>query len=358
MGRTDDHTDNGDLFEHYRIETDAGQKALRIDKFLVNRIDNTSRTRIQNAALAGNIVVNDQPVKPNYKVKPGDIIQILLAHPPREKEILPENIPLNILYEDDTLLVVNKEAGMVVHPGIGNYTGTLVNALMYHLRDIPLFETEEQRPGLVHRIDKNTSGLLVIAKTELALNNLGRQFYEHSTGRKYTALVWGNPGESGTVTGHIGRNPRNRKLMHVFPDGSDGKPAVTHYRLIEDLSYVSLIECELETGRTHQIRAHMSYLNHPLFNDPDYGGNKILRGTTFTKYQQFIRNCFSILPRQALHARYLSFNHPQTGERMEFDSELPDDMNRLIDKWRSYVAGRDERQGAGGREQGEGSNET
>jgi len=358
MGRTDDHTDNGDLFEHYRIETDAGQKALRIDKFLVNRIDNTSRTRIQNAALAGNIVVNDQPVKPNYKVKPGDIIQILLAHPPREKEILPENIPLNILYEDDTLLVVNKEAGMVVHPGIGNYTGTLVNALMYHLRDIPLFETEEQRPGLVHRIDKNTSGLLVIAKTELALNNLGRQFYEHSTGRKYTALVWGNPGESGTVTGHIGRNPRNRKLMHVFPDGSDGKPAVTHYRLIEDLSYVSLIECELETGRTHQIRAHMSYLNHPLFNDPDYGGNKILRGTTFTKYQQFIRNCFSILPRQALHARYLSFNHPQTGESMEFDSELPDDMNRLIDKWRSYVAGRDERQGAGGREQGEGSNET
>ena len=358
MGRTDDHTDNGDLFEHYRIETDAGQKALRIDKFLVNRIDNTSRTRIQNAALAGNIIVNDQPVKPNYKVKPGDIIQILLAHPPREKEILPENIPLNILYEDDTLLVVNKEAGMVVHPGIGNYTGTLVNALMYHLRDIPLFETEEQRPGLVHRIDKNTSGLLVIAKTELALNNLGRQFYEHSTGRKYTALVWGNPGESGTVTGHIGRNPRNRKLMHVFPDGSDGKPAVTHYRLIEDLSYVSLIECELETGRTHQIRAHMSYLNHPLFNDPDYGGNKILRGTTFTKYQQFIRNCFSILPRQALHARYLSFNHPQTGESMEFDSELPDDMNRLIDKWRSYVAGRDERQGAGGREQGEGSNET
>ena len=341
MGRTDDHIENGDLFEHYRIEADAGQKALRIDKFLVNRIDNTSRTRIQNAALAGNIIVNDLPVKPNYKVKPGDIIQILLAHPPREKEILPENLPLNIIYEDDTLLVVNKEAGMVVHPGVGNYTGTLVNALMYYLRDIPLFETGEQRPGLVHRIDKNTSGLLVIAKTEFALNNLGRQFYEHSTGRKYTALVWGNPGQSGTVKGNIGRNPRNRKLMHVFPDGSDGKPAVTHYRLIEDLSYVSLIECELETGRTHQIRAHMSYLNNPLFNDPDYGGDKILRGTTFTKYQQFIRNCFSIMPRQALHARYLSFNHPESGERMEFDSELPDDMNRLIDKWRKYVGGRE-----------------
>jgi len=343
MGRTDDHIENGDLFEHYRIEADAGQKALRIDKFLVNRIDNTSRTRIQNAALAGNIIVNDLPVKPNYKVKPGDIIQILLANPPREKEILPENLPLNVIYEDDTLLVVNKEAGMVVHPGVGNYSGTLVNALMYHLRDIPLFKTGEQRPGLVHRIDKNTSGLLVIAKTEFALNNLGRQFYEHSTGRKYTAIVWGNPGESGTVTGNIGRNPRNRKLMHVFPDGSDGKPAVTHYRLIEDLSYVSLIECELETGRTHQIRAHMSYIKYPLFNDPDYGGDKILRGTTFTKYQQFIRNCFSILPRQALHARYLSFNHPESGERMEFESELPDDMRRVIEKWRIYVAGRDER---------------
>ena len=342
MNKTDDHIDNSELFEHYRIEADARQKALRIDKFLVNRIDNTSRTRIQNAALAGNIIVNDQPVKPNYKVKPGDIIQILLAHPPRETEILPENLPLNILYEDDSLLIVNKEAGMVVHPGVGNYTGTLVNALMHHLRDIPLFKTGELRPGLVHRIDKNTSGLLVIAKTEYALNNLGRQFYEHNTGRKYTALVWGNPGDSGTVTGNIGRNPRNRKLMYVFPDGSDGKPAMTHYRLIEDLSYVSLIECELETGRTHQIRVHMSYLKHPLFNDPDYGGDKILRGTTFTKYQQFVRNCFNIMPRQALHARYLSFNHPASGKRMEFESKLPDDMSQLIEKWRNYIAGRDE----------------
>ncbi|MEA1886861.1 MAG: RluA family pseudouridine synthase, partial [Bacteroidota bacterium] len=299
-------------------------------------------TRIQNAAMAGNIIVNDHAVKPNYRVKPGDIIQILLAHPPREKEILPEDLPLDIVYEDDSILVLNKEAGMVVHPGVGNYTGTLVNALMHHLGDLPLFKSGEIRPGLVHRIDKNTSGLLVVAKTEFALNNLGRQFYEHSTGRQYTAIVWGNPGDSGTIRGNIGRHPGNRKIMHVFPDGNEGKPAVTHYRLIEDLSYISIIECELETGRTHQIRVHMSYIKHPLFNDPDYGGDKILRGTTFTKYQQFIRNCFSIMPRQALHARHLAFNHPVSGKRMEFESELPDDMKMLIDKWRKYLGGREE----------------
>ena len=341
MNTADDYTDNSELFEHHRFEADTGQKPLRIDKFLVNRLDSASRTRIQNAALAGNIIVNDHPVKPNYKIKPGDIIQVLLAHPPREKDIAAENIPLDILYEDDTLLIVNKEAGMVVHPGVGNYSGTLVNALMYHLRDLPLFKSGELRPGLVHRIDKNTSGLLVIAKTEFALNNLGKQFYEHSTGRKYTAVVWGNPGENGTITGHIGRNPRNRKLMYVFPEGNEGKPAITHYRLIEDLSYVSVIECELETGRTHQIRVHMNYIGHPLFNDQDYGGDKILRGTTFSKYQQFIKNCFKIVPRQALHARYLSFNHPESGKRMEFESELPWDMATLIDKWKTYLAGRD-----------------
>jgi len=341
MNTADDYTDNSELFEHHRFEADTGQKPLRIDKFLVNRLDSASRTRIQNAALAGNIIVNDHPVKPNYKIKPGDIIQVLLAHPPREKDIAAENIPLDILYEDDTLLIVNKEAGMVVHPGVGNYSGTLVNALMYHLRDLPLFKSGELRPGLVHRIDKNTSGLLVIAKTEFALNNLGKQFYEHSTGRKYTAVVWGNPGENGTITGHIGRNPRNRKLMYVFPEGNEGKPAITHYRLIEDLSYVSVIECELETGRTHQIRVHMNYIGHPLFNDQDYGGDKILRGTTFSKYQQFIKNCFKIVPRQALHARYLSFNHPESGKRMEFESELPGDMATLIDKWKTYLAGRD-----------------
>ncbi|MGM0666972.1 MAG: RluA family pseudouridine synthase [Bacteroidota bacterium] len=341
MGKRDDNIENEELFEHYRIEADPGQKALRIDKFLSNRIDSTSRTRIQNAALAGNIMVNEKAVKANYKVKPGDVIQVLLAHPPRETELLPENLPLDIRYEDEAILIVNKEAGMVVHPGTGNYSGTLVNALMYHLGDIALFKSGEMRPGLVHRIDKNTSGLLVIAKTEFALNNLGKQFYEHSTGRKYAALVWGNPGNSGTVTGNIGRSPRNRKIMHVFTDGSEGKPAITHYRLIEDLSYVSLLECELETGRTHQIRVHMSYIKHPLFNDPDYGGDKILRGTTFTRYQQFIRNCFNILPRQALHAKYLSFNHPMSGERMEFESELPDDMSRVLEKWRNYIVGRE-----------------
>lgn len=342
MTQTDDHIDSSELFEHYRFEVDPGQKALRIDKYLVNRIDNTSRTRIQNAALAGNIIVNEQPVKPNYKVKPGDIIQVLLAHPPREKEILPEKLPLDILYEDDSILVLNKEAGMVVHPGVGNYTGTLVNALMHHLADLPLFKTGEIRPGLVHRIDKNTSGLLVVAKTEFALNNLGRQFYEHSAGRKYIAIVWGNPGDSGTISGNIGRHPANRKIMHVFPEGNQGKHAVTHFRLIEDLSYISIIECELETGRTHQIRAHMTYIKHPLFNDQEYGGDKILRGTTFTKYQQFVRNCFKIMPRQALHAQYLSFDHPQSGKRMEFESELPGDMKMLIDKWRKYLAGREE----------------
>lgn len=341
MHKRDDDIENEELFEHYRIEADAGQKTLRIDKFLSNRIDSTSRTRIQNAALAGNIMVNDRPVKPNYKVKPGDVIQVLLAHPPRETELLPEKIALDIRYEDEAILIVNKEAGMVVHPGTGNYSGTLVNALMYYLGDLPLFKSGEMRPGLVHRIDKNTSGLLVIAKTEFALNNLGKQFYEHSTGRKYAALVWGNPGESGTVSGNIGRSPRNRKIMHVFTDGSEGKPAITHFRLIEDLSYVSLLECELETGRTHQIRVHMSYIKHPLFNDPDYGGDKILRGTTFTRYQQFIRNCFNILPRQALHAKYLSFNHPVSGERMEFESELPDDMSRVLEKWRKYIVGRE-----------------
>ena len=339
MSNQDENIESNELFEHYRIEADAGQQALRIDKFLFNRIENTSRTRIQNAALAGNILVNDKAVKPNYKVKPGDTIQLLLAHPPREREIEAEDIPLDIIYEDESIIIVDKEAGMVVHPGFGNFTGTLVNALLYYLKDLPLFKSGEVRPGLVHRIDKNTSGLLVIAKNEYALNHLGRQFYEHSAGRKYTALVWGKPGEEGTVTGNIGRNPRNRKLMYVYPDGEEGKHAVTHYRLVEDLSYVSIIECQLETGRTHQIRVHMSYINHPLFNDPDYGGDRILRGTTFTKYRQFIKNCFSIIPRQALHARYLSFDHPETGKRMEFESELPGDMKEVIEKWRSYIAG-------------------
>jgi 23S rRNA pseudouridine1911/1915/1917 synthase len=334
--------DQQELFEHYRFKSDPRQSLLRIDKYLSDRLENTSRTRIQNAANAGNILVNNRPVKPNYKIKPGDIIQIVLPTPPREIELIPENIPLNIVYEDDDVLVVNKEPGMVVHPAYGNYTGTLVNALMWHFKDLPLFNTGETRPGLVHRIDKNTSGILVVAKNEYALNRLSKQFFERTTDRRYNALVWGVPDISeGTITGNVGRNIKDRKIMQVFKDGSDGKPAVTHYKVLEDLGYISLIECKLETGRTHQIRVHFSYIKHPLFNDEEYGGDQILKGTTFTKYQQFIKNCFKILPRQALHAKSLAFDHPVTGKRMSFDSDLPDDMQMVIDKWRKYISGRD-----------------
>ena len=333
--------DQQELFEHYRFKVDPGQSSLRIDKYLSARMEKTSRTRIQDAAVAGNILVNNNPVKPNYKVKPDDIIQIVLPNPPREIELIPENIPINIVYEDDDMVIVNKEAGMVVHPAYGNYRGTLVNALMWHFKDMPVFQTGELRPGLVHRIDKNTSGILVVAKNELALNRLSRQFYERTTDRKYIALVWGVPDPpEGTITGNIGRNIRDRKIMQVFPDGSHGKPAKSHYRVIEDLGYISMVECKLETGRTHQIRAHFSYIKHPLFNDDEYGGEKILKGTSFTKYQQFVRNCFRILPRQALHAKSLALDHPVTGERLFFDSELPDDMRMLIEKWREYISGR------------------
>jgi len=331
-----------ELFEHFRFVVDPRQGLLRIDKFLSSRLENTSRTRIQAAANAGNILVNDIPVKPNYRVKPADVIQIVLPNPPREIELIPQNIPLDIVYEDQDVIVVNKKAGMVVHPAYGNYTGTLINALMYHFKDLPLFQTGELRPGLVHRIDKNTSGLLVIAKNEFAMNRLASQFFNRTTGRRYVALVWGAPDpEEGTVTGHVGRNIRDRKIMQVFPDGSQGKHAVTHYKILEKFSYVSLIECRLETGRTHQIRVHMSYIGHPLFNDEEYGGDRILKGTTFTKYQQFVRNCFEILPRQALHAKSLSFDHPVTGERMSFDSDLPEDMQQAIEKWRAYISGRE-----------------
>jgi 23S rRNA pseudouridine1911/1915/1917 synthase len=334
--------DQQELFEHYRIKADPGQSLLRIDKFLSDRLENASRTRIQNAAIAGNILVNGNPVKPNYKVKPGDIVQVVLPTPPREIELIPENIPLNIVYEDDDVLVVNKSPGMVVHPGYGNYTGTLVNALMWHFKDLPLFNTGESRPGLVHRIDKNTSGILVIAKNEYALYRLSKQFFDRTTDRRYNALVWGVPDPpEGTITGNVGRSIKDRKVMQVFKDDSDGKTAITHYKVIEDLGYISLIECKLETGRTHQIRVHLSHIKHPLFNDEEYGGNKILKGTTFTKYQQFIRNCFNILPRQALHAKSLAFDHPVTGKRLYFDSELPDDMVQVIDKWRKYISGRE-----------------
>ena len=331
-----------ELYEHYRYVVDPGQSMLRIDKYLSARIENVSRTRVQAAAQAGNILVNESAVKPNYRIKPLDVIQILLPNPPREIELIPQDLPVSVVYEDDDLIVVDKAAGMVVHPAYGNYSGTLMNALMYHFRDLPLFNTGELRPGLVHRIDKNTSGLLVVAKNEYAHNKLARQFFNRTTGRLYTALVWGTPEPAeGTITGHVGRNIRDRKIMQVFHDGSQGKHAVTHYRIIEPLGYVSLVECRLETGRTHQIRVHMAWKGHPLFNDEEYGGHRILKGTTFTKYQQFVRNCFEMLPRQALHARTLSFNHPVSGKRLYFESPVPPDMVSVIEKWRNYVSGRD-----------------
>lgn len=324
-----------ELYEHYRFEAGKGQAPLRVDKFLMNLVENATRNKIQQAATAGNIYVNDVSVKSNHKVKANDIVRVLLEHPPYEYLLEPENIPLNIVYEDDQLLVVNKEAGMVVHPGHGNYSGTLVNALAYHFENLPMNSSE--RPGLVHRIDKDTSGLLVIAKTDVAMAHLTKQFAEKTSEREYVAIVWGNMDEEeGTVEGNIGRHVKDRMQMAVFPDGSDGKHAVTHYKVIERLGYVTLVSCKLETGRTHQIRVHMKYIGHTLFNDARYGGDIILKGTTFTKYKQFVDNCFKILPRQALHAKTLGFEHPTTKEFMRFESELPQDMVDCIEKWRTY----------------------
>lgn len=334
-------TESTELFEHHRFVVDKGQEPMRLDKFLVNRLMQTSRTKIQSAAQAGNILVNDNAVKPNYKIKPGEVISIVLPHPPRETEILPENIPLNIVYEDDEILVINKAAGMVVHPGVGNYSGTLINALYYYFRDLPLFMAGEMRPGMVHRLDKNTSGILVIAKTELALNRLAKQFFDRTTKRKYLALVWGDMEEDeGRIEGFIGRDIKDRTRMKVYPSASQGKPAISHYRVIERLGYINLVECRLETGRTHQIRVHFQSIRHPLFNDATYGGDQILKGTTFTKYKQFVQNCFAILPRQALHAQSLGFIHPASGKEMLFESELPEDMTQVIEKWHRYLEGR------------------
>ncbi|WP_066628126.1 RluA family pseudouridine synthase [Labilibacter marinus] len=335
--------EQNEMYEHFRFVTDAGQKQLRIDKFLVNRMENASRNKIQEAASAGNILVDGVAVKANYKIKANETITIVMEYPRREIEIIPEDIPINIHYEDDYLLVINKDPGMVVHPGHGNYSGTLVNALAHHLKGLPLFNAEDPRPGLVHRIDKDTSGLLVVAKTEQAKSHLARQFFDKTTERKYIALVWGDVQEDeGTVTGHIGRSLKNRLQMSVFPDGEFGKHAVTHYKVIERLGYVTMVQCVLETGRTHQIRAHMKYIGHTLFNDARYGGNEILKGTTFTKYKQFVQNCFKMLPRQALHAKSLGFIHPHTGEKMSFTTELPKDMTDTIEKWKGYIASRDE----------------
>ena len=326
-----------DLYEHFRFVADSGQQPLRVDKFLMNRIEKATRNKIQQAAKAGNIRVNDQPVKSNYKVKPADVVTVLFEHPPYEFLLVPEDIPLDIVYEDESVVVVNKPAGMVVHPGHGNYSGTLINALAYHFDNLP--QNSNERPGLVHRIDKDTSGLLVIAKTEDAMTHLAAQFFNKTTEREYLALVWGNvENDSGTVEGNIGRHPKNRLQNTVFLDdeAEKGKPAVTHYKVEERLGYVTLVSCRLETGRTHQIRVHMKHIGHTLFNDERYGGDKILKGTSFSKYRQFVENCFKVLPRQALHARTLGFVHPRTGSTMRFEAPLPDDMTACIEKWRQY----------------------
>lgn len=339
--KTDQHLQDEDadeLFEHYRFVADPGQVPLRLDRFLMDRVPNTSRTKIQSAALDGHIKVNEAAVKPNYKVRPGDEITITMPYPVREIELVAEDIPIEIIYEDDDLVVVEKEAGMVVHPGYGNYNGTLVNALLHHFGQLPsASDSPEPRPGLVHRLDKNTSGTMVIAKTEEAMAHLANQFYERSSERRYIALVWGDIEEDGTVVGHVGRSLKDRKVMTVFPHGDYGKHAVTHYKVLERLGYVTVIECKLETGRTHQIRIHMKHIGHTLFGDPEYGGDKLLKGTSFTKYKQFVDNCFKLLPRQGLHAKSLGFTHPTTGEWMQFSSDLPADMEATIDKWRKYV---------------------
>lgn len=324
-----------ELYEHHRFEASKGQSALRVDKFLMNMIENTTRNKIQQAAENGSILVNDVAVKSNYKVKAGDVVRLVLAHPTYEQLLTPENIPLDIVYEDDQLLVINKPAGMVVHPGHGNYSGTLVNALAYHFENLPMNSSE--RPGLVHRIDKDTTGLLVVAKTEHAMAYLTKQFAEKTSEREYVALVWGNIEEDeGTVEGNIGRHDTNRMRMAVHESDEKGKHAVTHYKVLERFGYVTLVSCQLETGRTHQIRVHMKHIGHTLFNDERYGGDSILKGTTFTKYKQFVDNCFKVLPRQALHAKTLGFEHPITKEFLRFDTPIPQDLQECIEKWRVY----------------------
>lgn len=330
--------ESDDLYEHYSFLAEKGQKPLRVDKFLMNFVENATRNKIQQAAKNGNVFVNGDTVKQNYKVKAGDEVKVLFEHPPYEFLLTPEDIPLDIVYEDDALLVVNKSAGMVVHPGHGNYSGTLINALVYHFENLP--NNSSDRPGLVHRIDKDTSGLLVVAKTETAMTHLTQQFFHKTSEREYVALVWGNVEEDeGTIEGNIGRNPKNRlqNIVYEGDEAENGKPAVTHFKVLERFGYVTLVSCKLETGRTHQIRVHMKYIGHTLFNDERYGGDKILKGTSFTKYKQFVDNCFKVLPRQALHAKTLGFEHPTTKKWMSFNSDIPEDMQQCIEKWRNYA---------------------
>lgn len=330
--------DDDQLFEHHRITVDKNQALLRIDKFLMARLPNVTRSKIQNGIAEGFISVNGNPVKANYKIRPADLIIVSLPTPPRDNEVLPENIPLDIIYEDDCLLIVNKQAGMVVHPAYQNWSGTLVNALTYHFQNLPELPGNDGRPGLVHRIDKDTSGLLVIAKTEKALTHLARQFFDHSIERTYQAIVWGIPEPpAGTIDVHLGRSLKDRRITAAFPDGDFGRHAITHYKVLKDYRYIAVIECKLETGRTHQIRAHMKHIGHPIFNDATYGGNEILKGTVFTKYKQFVANCFKIIPRQALHARTLGFIHPETKEWVQFESPIPEDFQNVLEKWESYV---------------------
>ena len=343
MSESIDNIDNieseeQDLYEHHRIVVDKGQSLLRIDKFLMNRLLNVSRNRIQNAADAGNILVNNVPIKSSYKIKPNDIISIVLPHPPRDTEIYPEDIPLDIVYEDEYIIIVNKPAGMVVHPGFNNYSGTLVHALAFHCQNLPNLQGNIARPGLVHRIDKDTSGLLVISKDEFSMTFLAKQFFDHTINRKYYALVWGDIENDGTVSGYIGRSLRDRKVMDIFDDEEKGKWSVTHYKVLQRFNFVTLIECQLETGRTHQIRAHMQHIGHPLFSDETYGGNKILKGNANGQYKHFVEKCFEICPRQALHAQSIGFIHPHTKEYVYFEAEYPSDMKNLLEKWSNYFS--------------------
>ena len=331
-------SERDDLYEHFRFVADKGQSPLRVDKYLMNKVENATRNRIQKSAKEGNIFVNDITVKSNYKVKANDVITVRFEHPPYEMLLTPEDLPIDIVYEDDALLVINKAAGMVVHPGHGNYSGTLINALAFHFDNLP--NNSSDRPGLVHRIDKDTTGLLVVAKTEQAMAHLSKQFFNKTTEREYVAIAWGAMQEEhGTIEGHIGRHPKNRlqNTVYLHQDDLDkGKPAVTHYKVLEHLGYVTLVSCKLETGRTHQIRVHMKHIGHTLFNDERYGGSAILKGTTFTKYKQFVDNCFKVLPRQALHAKTLGFMHPTTNEFMRFEAPIPEDMEACLYKWRNY----------------------
>ena len=329
--------EEGDLYEHLKIIVDKGQSLLRIDKFLMLRVENASRNRIQNAIDADNVLVNTKPIKSSYRVKPFDEISIVLPHPPRDTEVYPEDIPIAIVYEDDDVILVNKEAGMVVHPGFGNWSGTLVNALVFHFNSLPQLPGNDGRPGLVHRIDKDTSGLLLISKNERAMTYLAKQFYDHSISRRYIALVWGDLPDDGTITGYIGRSAKDRKVMDVYDDLEKGKWSVTHYKVLERFNYVTLVECKLETGRTHQIRAHFKHIGHPLFSDAPYGGAQIRKGTLFAKYKQFVDNCFTIMPRQALHAQSLGFIHPTKKEFVNFETALPEDFSQVIEKWRNYT---------------------